>query len=61
MVTVERTRSTVDVHSRVRVIVEDESETQPNVDNNPTGWKTAHELIGRIKEELVADRHRGNS
>ena len=38
-------------HSKVRVIVEDESEARAATeDDDPTGWKTARELIGCIKD-----------
>ncbi len=42
-------------HAKVRVIIEDESEAQATEDDDPTGWKTARELIGCIKEGLIAD------
>ena len=40
-------------HAKVRVIIEEES-APPAEDDDPTGWKTARELMGCIKEELVA-------
>jgi predicted DNA-binding antitoxin AbrB/MazE fold protein len=46
-------------HAKVRVIIEDEGEDQATADDDPTGWKTARELIGCIKDapEDLAENH----
>jgi predicted DNA-binding antitoxin AbrB/MazE fold protein len=40
--------------ARVNVIIETDTETAATAeDDDPTGWKTARELIGSITEELA--------
>jgi predicted DNA-binding antitoxin AbrB/MazE fold protein len=39
-------------HTRVNVTIETATEA-PASDDDPTGWKTARELIGSITEELA--------
>ena len=39
-------------HTRVNVTIETAKEA-PASDDDPTGWKTARELIGSITEELA--------
>jgi predicted DNA-binding antitoxin AbrB/MazE fold protein len=39
-------------HTKVRVTIEDDP-AQAIEDDDPTGWKTAHELIGCITEDLA--------
>jgi predicted DNA-binding antitoxin AbrB/MazE fold protein len=43
---------TLKEHTEVEVRVPAEATAE---DDDPTGWKTARELIGCIQEELVAD------
>jgi predicted DNA-binding antitoxin AbrB/MazE fold protein len=41
-------------NAKVNVTIEAEPEVAPEVeDGDPTGWKTARELIGSITEELT--------
>jgi predicted DNA-binding antitoxin AbrB/MazE fold protein len=43
-------------HAKVRVIIEDGEQARSAMeDDDPTGWKTARELIGCITEDLVAE------
>ncbi len=39
-------------HTKVNVTIETRKE-EPAQDDDPTGWKTARELIGSITEELA--------
>jgi len=41
--------------TKVHVTIQVQEEAPPAADDDPTGWKAAHTLIGCITEELVAD------
>jgi hypothetical protein len=43
------------IADRTRVHVTIETADEPGTDDDPTGWKTAQELIGCIPEELEGD------
>jgi predicted DNA-binding antitoxin AbrB/MazE fold protein len=46
-------------HAKVRILVEAEEAAPTTSDDDPTGWKTARELIGCIKDapEDVSENH----
>lgn len=45
----------VGLADKTRVHVRIETESAAPEDDDPTGWKTARELIGSITEDLTAD------